>query len=61
MSAAEPPTESEGPRYIMNMKDNLSFALERMRLLNEPVALQLLDRNARRVTKVLDNTLVCSD
>uniref|UniRef100_M4B4Y0 Uncharacterized protein n=1 Tax=Hyaloperonospora arabidopsidis (strain Emoy2) TaxID=559515 RepID=M4B4Y0_HYAAE len=43
--------EPEAPQYIMNMKDNLEFALERMRLLGEPVALQLLDCDARRLKK----------
>ena len=42
----------------MIMKDNLDFALERMRLIGRPVALQLLDRNVRRLRKVRYNVLV---
>ncbi|KAJ8571762.1 hypothetical protein ON010_g5070 [Phytophthora cinnamomi] len=46
------PMDIRWPVYMMNMRDNLEFALERMRLTEGPVALQLLNRNARRPRKV---------
>ncbi|KAG1704306.1 hypothetical protein DVH05_006314 [Phytophthora capsici] len=50
----------EAPQYMMNMRDNLEFALERMRLTEGPVALQLLNRNARRPRKANHGKRPCS-
>ncbi|KAL4133126.1 hypothetical protein KRP22_005512 [Phytophthora ramorum] len=50
----------EAPQYMMNMRDNLEFALERMRLTGGPVALQLLNRNARRPRKANHGKRPCS-
>ncbi|KAG7397039.1 hypothetical protein PHYBOEH_001317 [Phytophthora boehmeriae] len=54
------PVEPEAPQYMMNMKDNLEFALERMRLTEGPAALQLLNRNARRPKKANHGKRPCS-
>ncbi|CEG39886.1 uncharacterized protein PHALS_10114 [Plasmopara halstedii] len=43
-----PVAKPAAPQYMMNMRDNLEFALERMRLTEKPIALQLLNQNARR-------------
>lgn len=42
----------EAPKYLTNLHENLEFVLERMRLEEGPVGLQLLNRNARRPKKV---------
>ncbi|RMX64401.1 hypothetical protein KXD40_002987 [Peronospora effusa] len=54
------PAKPEAPQYLMIMKDNLDFALERMRLIGRPVALQLLHRNARRPKKANHGKRPCS-
>ncbi|KAE8915845.1 hypothetical protein PF005_g10067 [Phytophthora fragariae] len=59
--ATEPVTaRPEAPQYMMNIRDNLEFALERMRLTGGPVALQLLNRNARRPRKANHGKRPCS-
>ncbi|KAG7388803.1 hypothetical protein PHYPSEUDO_011822 [Phytophthora pseudosyringae] len=58
--ARAPAAKSEAPQYMMNMRDNLEFALERMRLTEGPVALQLLNRNARRPRKANHGKRPCS-
>ncbi|EGZ17149.1 hypothetical protein PHYSODRAFT_498549 [Phytophthora sojae] len=55
-AAAKP----QAPQYMMNMRDNLEFALERMRLTEGPVALQLLNRNARQPRKANHGKRPCS-
>ncbi|POM66342.1 Hypothetical protein PHPALM_17806 [Phytophthora palmivora] len=55
-----PVVKREAPQYMMNMRDNLEFALERMRLTEGPVALQLLNRNARRPRKANHGKRPCS-
>ncbi|KAG6968218.1 hypothetical protein JG688_00005925 [Phytophthora aleatoria] len=55
-----PAVKPTAPQYMMNMRDNLEFALERMRLTEGPVALQLLNRNARRPRKANHGKRPCS-
>ncbi|ETI45166.1 hypothetical protein L914_09814 [Phytophthora nicotianae] len=55
-----PVVKPAAPQYMMNMRDNLEFALERMRLTEGPVALQLLNRNARRPKKANHGKRPCS-
>lgn len=43
---------NEAPKYLTNLHENLEFVLERMRMEEGPVGLQLLNRNARRPKKV---------
>ncbi|CAI5741813.1 unnamed protein product [Peronospora destructor] len=59
-AAAAAPAKAEAPQYLMIMKDNLDFALERMRLIGRPVALQLLNRNARQPKKANHGKRPCS-
>ncbi|TDH66729.1 hypothetical protein CCR75_001591 [Bremia lactucae] len=47
-----PAAKPVAPQYMMNMRDNLEFALERMRLARRPFVLQLLNQTARLVKKV---------
>ncbi|OWZ23805.1 hypothetical protein PHMEG_0001264 [Phytophthora megakarya] len=55
-----PAVKQEAPQYMMNMRDNLEFALERMRLVEGTVALQLLNRNSRRPRKANQGKRPCS-
>ncbi|KAF1789642.1 hypothetical protein GQ600_8381 [Phytophthora cactorum] len=60
MCSRSPAVKPTAPQYMMNMRDNLEFALERMRLTEGPVALQLLNRNARRPRKANHGKRPCS-
>ncbi|KAF1313320.1 Timeless-interacting protein isoform x3, partial [Globisporangium splendens] len=40
------------PQYLADWRHNLEFSLEKMRLTEEPIGMQLLNRNARRPKKV---------
>ncbi|KAF4127978.1 hypothetical protein GN958_ATG22806 [Phytophthora infestans] len=55
-----PVVKPAAPQYMMNMRDNLEFAFERMRRTEGPVALQLLNRNARRPRKANHGKRPCS-
>ncbi|CAH0482689.1 unnamed protein product [Peronospora belbahrii] len=53
-------TKPEALPYMMNMKDNLEFALERMRLIGGPVALQLIHPSVSRPKKANPCKRPCS-
>ncbi|DAZ95421.1 TPA: hypothetical protein N0F65_006311 [Lagenidium giganteum] len=58
-NAARPQVIPQAPLYLNSFRESFEFSLESMRLAEEPIGMQLLNRNARRPKKVSHRCCCC--